>query len=276
MFVGAFLAAYALEVVLLPNAIIDGGIIGVAILLSKAIGNNFLYPLVLLLNLPFILIAYKTISKTFVLQMFIAVVMFVFLGHFIGHSYYFSEFHGETIEVVVIGGLLLGLGVGLIIRVGGCLDGTEILGLLINKRYGITVGSVVLFINCILFSIFGLMSSDWHPPIQSLITFLIMIKIMDMVIVGLDEMKSVMIFSDKPDEIADELMHTIGLGLTFIKGQGGYTGEDRKIVYLIAERLQLSEVKALVQAKDPDAFIAIENLHEIASRDNKGISKKPN
>ena len=97
-----------------------------------------------------------------------------------------------------------------------------------------------------------------------------------MVIVGLDEMKSVMIFSDKPDEIADELMHTIGLGLTFIKGQGGYTGEDRKIVYLIAERLQLSEVKALVQAKDPDAFIAIENLHEIASRDNKGISKKPN
>ena len=76
-----------------------------------------------------------------------------------------------------------------------------------------------------------------------------------MVIVGLDEMKSVMIFSDKPDEIADELMHTIGLGLTFIKGQGGYTGEDRKIVYLIAERLQLSEVKALVQTKDPDAFI---------------------
>lgn len=275
MLIGAFLAAYSLEVILLPNGIIDGGIIGVAILLSKAVGDDLLYPMVLILNLPFIILAFRTISKTFVLQMIISVIAFVLFGHFIGHSHYFSEFYAQTIEVVVIGGLFLGLGVGLIIRVGGCLDGSEILGLIINKKYGISVGSVVLVINCILFSILGFISDDWHPPIQSLITFLIVIKIMDMVIVGLDEMKSVMIFSDKPEEIADELMHNMGLGLTFIRGIGGYTGEEKKIVYLISERLQLSEVKSLVQAKDPSAFIAIENLHEIATNDSKGISKKP-
>ena len=97
---------------------------------------------------------------------------------------------------------------------------------------------------------------------------------MDMVIVGLDEMKSIMIFSDKTEEVANNLIHEMNLGLTMIPGKGGYSGENKTILFLIAERLQLAEIKNLVHAKDPNAIIAIENIHEIATHNVKNISNK--
>ena len=277
MILGAFVAAFSLEVFLVPNAIIDGGVIGVSILISKLFGDQLMYPLVVLLNLPFLYLAGKNISKAMVIQMIIALVAFAIFGSWIGHSpdiAVFNPYKGDLLEIVVIGGLLLGFGVGLIIRSGGCLDGTEILGLLINKRYGISVGNVVLAVNAVIFTIAGFVFGDWHAPIQSLITFFVVIKIMDMVIMGIDEMKSVMIFSSKPREIADTLMNTMGLGLTYIQGRGGFSGEQKEILFLMAERLQLSEIKHAVHSHDPEAFIAIENLHEVATNNLKGIAKK--
>ena len=197
-------------------------------------------------------------------------------GPWIGHSdlSFFQPYRGDLLEIVVIGGLLLGFGVGLIIRSGGCLDGTEILGLIINKKFGISVGNVVLATNTVIFSIAGFVFGDWHPPIQSLITFFVVIKIMDMVIMGIDEMKSIMIFSSRPKDIGHDLMHNMGLGLTYIQGRGGFSGESKEILFLMAERLQLAEIKDTVHARDPEAFIAIENLHEVATNNLKGIAKK--
>ncbi|NRA45099.1 MAG: YitT family protein [Oligoflexales bacterium] len=277
MILGAFIAAFSLEVFLVPNAIIDGGVIGVSILIGKLFGDHLMYPLVVLLNLPFLYLAGKNISKVMVVQMIIALVAFASFGPWIGHSpdiAVFAPYKGDLLEIVVIGGLLLGFGVGLIIRSGGCLDGTEILGLLINKKYGISVGNVVLAVNAVIFTIAGFVFGDWHAPIQSLITFFVVIKIMDMVIMGIDEMKSVMIFSSKPREIADTLMNTMGLGLTYIQGRGGFSGEQKEILFLMAERLQLSEIKHAVHSHDPEAFIAIENLHEVATNNLKGITNK--
>ena len=278
MILGAFLAAFALEVFLLPNNIIDGGVIGLAILLTESLDiQSWLYPLVLIFNLPFVFLGYRSIAKTFVLQMLISVIAFTAFGHVIAHSPWpvFSHYRGELLEIVVIGGGILGLGVGLIIRCGGCLDGTEILGVLINRNYSFSVGSVILSINIVIFAIAGLVFNNWHSSIQSFITFFVAIKIMDIVIVGLDEMKSLMIFSDKNEEIAKELMHQMGLGLTFLNGRGGFTGEKKDVIFLIAERLQLAGIKNLVHAKDPSAFIAIENLHEVAAQNSKAVAKKP-
>ena len=277
MIVGAFIAAFALEVFLVPNSIIDGGVIGVSILLGKLFGTHFIYPLVVLLNLPFLYLAAINISKVMVVQMLIAVCAFAIFGSWIGHSediVAFAPYKGDLLEIVVVGGLLLGFGVGLIIRSGGCLDGTEILGLIINKRYGLSVGNVVLAVNAVIFTVAGFVFGDWHAPIQSLITFFVVIKIMDMVIMGIDEMKSVMIFSSKPREIANMLMNTMGLGLTYIKGRGGFSGEEKEILFLMAERLQLAEIKHAVHSLDSEAFIAIENLHEVATNNLKGIAKK--
>lgn len=278
MTLGAFVAAFSLEVILLPNEIIDGGVVGISILIDKMFHyHNILYPLVIILNLPFIYLAAKYISRLLVIQMIIAIFIFAAMGTFIEHNQQISMFQpykGELLEVVVVGGILLGFGIGLILKVGGCLDGTEILGLIINKRFGMSVGNVVLCANAIIFTISGFIFGDWHPPIQSLITFFIVIKVMDMVIMGVDEMKSVMIFTSKPREIADIILHDMGLGLTFLQGKGGYSGEDKQIIFLMAERLQLADLKVLVANKDPEAFIAIENLHEVATNNLAGIAKK--
>ena len=274
--IGTFLAALSIEVFLVPNQIIDGGVVGVSILLSKWLGREWLYPFVLILNLPFLVLAYRNIGKRLVIQMAIALVLFSLLGSWIAHSQWaiFQPYKGDLLEVVVLGGLILGLGVGLVIRAGGCLDGTEILGLLWNRTRGYSVGSVVLASNLVIFAAAGLWFQEWHPPVQSLITFFIVIKIMDMVIVGLDEMKSVMIFSTRPKEISADILNELGLGLTVLHGSGGYSGEPRQVLYLIAERLQLMDIKSIVYQHDPSAFIAIENLHEVSSNGMVSIARK--
>ena len=262
--IGAFLAAFAIEVFLLPNNIIDGGIVGLAMICGKLFGKSLFPYFFILLNLPFLYLAYRHIGKVFVAHMFFAFAVFVISLLFI-HEDLGWLFKGDNLEVVVIGGSILGIGLGLIIRYGGCLDGTEILGIIINRKTGITVGQVVLICNILVFGVAGLVFPDWHTPILSLITYLVVIKVMDSVIVGLDETKSVLIISSKSKAIADAIIHELGLGLTIMYGRGGFSGDEREILYVIAERLQLSELKELIHREDPDAFIAIENLHEVAS-----------
>lgn len=264
MLFGAFLAAFALEVFFIPNSLIDGGIVGVSMIFGRVFGKSVIPLLNILFNLPFLILAYRSIGKFFVIHMLVATLVFsaflVLIPAFMP-----IEFHGDSLEVVVIGGAILGIGIGLIIREGGCLDGTEILGIILNRRLGFTVGQVVLACNVVVFGVAGFVFQDWHPPLMSLITYMVVIKIMDSVIVGLDETKSVLIISAKSKAIADVIVHKLGLGLTIMYGRGGFSGDEREILYVIAERLQLAELKELILAEDPGAFIAIENLHEVAN-----------
>lgn len=269
MAVGAFLAAFAIEVFFIPNNLFDGGIVGVSMIFANIFGKKLLPYFFVMFNLPFIYLAYRSIGKVFVAHVLFAVLLFagstVLLHNFLPGW----QFEGESLEVVVIGGAILGIGIGMIIRYGGCLDGTEILGLLINRRTGFTVGQVVLVCNVFIFGAVGIVFQDWHPPLLSLIAYIVVIKIMDSVIVGLDETKSVLIISAKSKAIADAIIHELGLGLTIMYGRGGFSGDEREILYVIAERLQLAELKELIYREDPSAFIAIENLHEVANG-NKG------
>jgi uncharacterized membrane-anchored protein YitT (DUF2179 family) len=263
MALGAFLAAFAIDVFLIPNKLIDGGIVGVAMIFGNIFGKEYIPTFFIILNIPFIYLAYKSIGKTFLIHMLVAVLLFVASLFIIGQFPW--KFNGESLEVVVIGGAILGIGIGMIIRVGGCLDGTEILGIIINRRTGFTVGQVVLFCNVFIFGALGFVVNDWHPPLLSLITYLVVHKVMDAVIVGLDETKSITIISKKSKAIADALMHELGLGLTIMYGRGGFTGDEREIIYVIVERLQLADVKDIIFREDPTAFMAIENLHEVAN-----------
>lgn len=274
MTIGAFLAAFALEVFFIPNSLIDGGIVGVAMILGSLLGKNVIPYLIVLLNLPFLFLAYRAIGQVFVIHMIVANLLFAFSMIFISEYMPHVQFHGDSLEVVVIGGAILGIGLGLVIREGGCLDGTEILGIIINQRLGFTVGQVVLFCNIFVFGAAGLVFQDWHPALMSLITYIVVIRIMDSVIVGLDETKSVLIISSKSKVIADAIIHELGLGLTIMYGRGGFSGDEREILYVIAERLQLAELKALILREDSTAFIAIENLHEVANGKPRVQDKK--
>lgn len=260
MALGAALAALSIRIFLLPNELIDGGIVGIALILTRLYGAGYLSYFLILLNLPFIYLAYKFIRRSFVAHMLIAVLLFA------GFLFLFSEFKpfdGDDLEIIVFGGALLGIGVGLIIRYGGCLDGTEILAIIINRKKGFTVGQVVLVINIFIFAAYGWIFHDWHIALKSLMTYIVAFKMIDMVIVGLDELKSVLIISSKPKELAEAIMHELGLGLTIMHGQGGFSGDAREILFVIVERLDLSDLKELILKEDPTAFMAIENLHEV-------------
>jgi len=264
MLLGAFLAAFALEVFFIPNKLFDGGVVGIAMIFGAAFGKSVIPYLNILFNIPFIILAYRSIGKFFVIHMLVAT--FVFSAFMILIPAFMPmEFHGDTLEVVVVGGAILGIGIGLIIREGGCLDGTEILGIILNRRLGFTVGQVVLACNIFVFGAAGFVFQDWHPPLLSLIAYMVVIKVMDSVIVGLDETKSVLIISAKSKAIADAIVYKLGLGLTIMYGRGGFSGDEREILYVIAERLQLAGLKELILSEDANAFIAIENLHEVAN-----------
>jgi uncharacterized membrane-anchored protein YitT (DUF2179 family) len=258
--VGAFLAAFSIEVFLLPNSLIDGGIVGIALILSKLFGEAFLPYLLVILNLPFVYLAFRYIRRSFVIYMSVAVVLF---AGFLMATSRLPSFLGDPIEVIVIGGAILGVGVGLIIRHGGCLDGTEILAILINRKKGFTVGQVVLFINIFIFTAYGWIFNNWHFALQSLITYIVAFKMIDLVIMGIEELKSVLIISSKPKEMAAVITEELGLGLTIMHGKGGFSGDSREILYIIIERLDLAELKEIVLREDPMAFMAIENLHEV-------------
>lgn len=273
MTIGAFLAAFAIDVFLIPNKLIDGGIVGIAMICANLFGTAYLPWFLLLFNAPFVYLAYKSIGKTFVIHMLWALLLFA-ASLLVIQSFFHWEFTGDPLEVVVIGGAILGIGLGLIIRYGGCLDGTEILGIIINRKLGFTVGQVVLVCNVFVFAAAGLVFQDWHPPLLSLITYMVVIKVMDAVIVGLDETKSVLIISSKSKAIADAIIHELGLGLTIMYGRGGFSGDEREIIYVIAERLQLADLKDLIHREDPYAFIAIENLHEVATGKHAKPEKK--
>ncbi len=266
---GSFIAAFSIKIFFIPNDLIDGGTVGLAMIIGQLVGTAWIPLLIPLFSIPFVILAARHIGWSFVLHVIASVALFSFFL-LIMATMCSTPFKGDSIEVVVIGGGMLGVGLGMILRAGGCLDGTEVLGLIINKQYGFTVGQVVFFCNLFVFGMAGIVFQDWHPPLMSLITYVVVARALDFVIVGLDETKAVIVISSKFKEIEESIMHDLGLGLTVMYGRGGFSKESREILYIIIERLQLSELKELIYGIDPSAFIAIENLHEVSSGRHRG------
>ncbi len=259
--VGSFLAALALRAFLIPNELIDGGIVGISLILGRLYGNAYVSYFFIILSIPFIYLAWRYIRRSFVIHMLTANLLFI---SFLFVLNKLPPFASDYLEAIVIGGAILGAGGGLVIRYSGCIDGTEILAILINRKKGFTVGQVIFAINILVFGAYGWIFSDWHIALRSLMTYVVAFKMMDVVIAGLEELKSVLIMCSKPEKLSKIITHELGLGLTFIKGKGGYSGEDRDILFIIVERLDLGDLKEIVLREDPSAFIAIENLHEVA------------
>jgi len=261
MAIGAFLAALAIRIFLIPNELIDGGVVGISLILGRLYGSSYVSYFLILLNLPFVFLAWRYIRRTFVVHMLFAIVLFAIFLIVLQEA---PSFAADSLEAIVIGGAMLGAGAGMIIRNGGCTDGTEILAIMVNRRKGFTVGQVIFVINIFIFGAYGWIFSDWHIALRSMMTYIVAFKMMDIVIAGLEELKSVLIMCSKPEKLSKIITHELGLGLTFIKGKGGYSGEDRDILFIIVERLDLAELKEIVLREDSTAFIAIENLHEVA------------
>ncbi|RBW70529.1 hypothetical protein DS031_05750 [Bacillus taeanensis] len=255
--IGAGLAAVSIELFLVPNDIIDGGIIGVSLILDHLTLVNFAI-LVIVLNLPFMYFGYTQIGKTFVVSSLVGIFSLAAIESSLHHV---PAFINEPILASVFGGLILGIGVGMVIRHGGSLDGTEILGILLTKKLPFSIGEFVMFLNIFIFSWAGFVFG-WEQAMYSVMTYYIAFKTIDTVIQGLDETKAVIIVSDLYEEVSDSILDRLGRGTTKLKGKGGYTDEEKEVIYAVITRLEVTKLKNIVYEIDPKAFITIMNTQE--------------
>jgi uncharacterized membrane-anchored protein YitT (DUF2179 family) len=258
LFIGAVVAAAGLEFFLIPNQIIDGGIVGISILLSH-ITNISVSIYIILLNLPFLYLGYMLIGKTFCISTLFSVVS---LAYWVSYFHPIPELTHDFFLAAIFGGVLVGIGVGLIIRFGGSLDGTEIVAIILDKKSGFSVGEIVMFFNLFILGSAGLVFG-WDKAMYSLVAYFVAFKVIDLTIEGLDESKGVMIVSDNADSIAQVLLARLGRGVTILHGQGGFSQEPKKVLYSVITRLEIAKLKAIVDEIDSNAFVTIHDVHDV-------------
>ena len=266
---GAVLAACALETFLIPNTILDGGVTGISIIINKISQNTIpLGLLVVLLNIPFIYVGYKNLGNKFLFRAVYCMVLFaISLECFEG----LNSFTEDMLLATVYGGLLLGIGVGIIIRCGGCVDGTESVAIVISKKTSFSVGQIVMCFNIIIYTVAGFLFG-FDRALYSLLTYFITFKVIDFVSEGLEQAKAAMIITSKGTHLSNEIYKRLGRTTTTIKGKGLISGE-KEVLYCVITRVEIFELKRLVEEMDESAFITILEVSDIIGTHIKSTNK---
>lgn len=256
--IGAFITAAALETFLLPNNIIDGGVIGISMMVHYITKLN-LGLLIFGINIPFILLAWNKLGQKFVIQTFFATGMLAIATN-IFHGFHVTE---DLILSAVFGGIILGFGVGLILRNNASLDGTEMISITISKKIRIiSVGELLMIINLFIYMGAGFLFG-WDRALYSILTYYIASKVIDAVLEGLDKSKSVRIVSDFHREIGEAIMKELNVSVTYIKTMGGYSRQEKILTYCVVNKFEIPKLKDVVHSLDPKAFIVTEVVHEV-------------
>lgn len=267
LIVGSLIAAAALECFLIPNTILDGGITGISIILFKLFKIP-LWLLVVTLNIPFIFIGFKNLGINFLYRTLISMLSFALFLSFFELVQPFTE---EILLATIFGGALLGLGVGIVIHFGGCVDGTESVAIVISKKTSLSVGQVVLFFNLIIFGIAGFIFG-FDRAMYSLLTYVITFKVIDFVSEGLEQAKAAMIITSKGTDLSKEIYKKLGRTTTTIRGKGLITGE-KEVLYCVLTRIEIYELRHLVEEMDESAFVTILDVSDIIGNHIKSSKK---
>lgn len=267
LFIGCFVAAAALECFLIPNTIMDGGLTGVSVIIHKLFGIP-IWLLTIVLNIPFMFIGYKNLGKNFVVRSAFCMLVFsLFLSYF----ELIDPFTEEILLATVFGGALYGVGIGLIIYFGGSVDGAESVAIVISKKTSFSVGQIVLVLNCVIFSIAGFIFG-LDRALYSLLTYIITYKIIDFVSVGFEQAKAAMIITEKGTDLSNEIYKKLGRTTTTIKGKGLISGE-KEVLYCVLTRLEVYELKHIVEDMDESAFVTITEVSDIIGTHIKSTKK---
>ena len=271
LLLGVFSAAFGLKGFLLPSEFIDGGVMGISLILFQ-LTNVSLPLLVFLINLPFILLAIKAVSLRFALRSILGISLLALVLHFV----HFPVVTEDKILVSAFGGIFLGLGIGMAIRGGAILDGTEVLAIFVSRRTNATVGNIILLFNIIIFGVSAYVLSV-EIALYAILTYFIASKTIDFVIDGVEEYIAVTIISDHSDSIRRAIINNMRHGCTLLNGKKGLskTGDelqDTQLVYTIITRLEIAKLKTEVDKIDAKAFIVMTSV-----KDTKGgmVKKKP-
>ena len=262
---GAFLAAFALECFLVPNQIIDGGVVGISIMASYVTKINLGIFLVGL-NIPFLILALNEFGKRFIFLAFYSVGMLALFVNLI--SNHIPIITHDLLLSALFGGGILGVGVGIVLKNNACMDGTEILSMKISKKMPYSVGEIIMFFNVFIFATAGFLYG-WEQAMYSTLTYIIAYKAIDLIVEGLSEEKSIRIISDKGQELGQAIIEKLNKTVTYIEAQGGYSKARKTMVYCIVPRIELYKLKELVTSMDENAFLSIENVHEVYGKSYK-------
>lgn len=262
--IGIFSAAFGFKGFLLTNHFIDGGATGISLLIS-ALTNIPLYVLLILVNAPFILLAYQQINKNFAIRTFFAICGLSLTVALVP----FPDVTKDNLLVAVFGGFFLGAGIGLSIRGGAAIDGTEVLAIYLSKKFGTTIGDIILVINIVIFLIAAYLLSI-EIALYSMITYISATKTLDFILEGIEEYTGVTIISDYSNEIKNMIIHTLGRGVTVYLGKKGLTSDENQvssidIIYTVITRLELNRLNSEINKIDPTAFVVMNSI-----RDTKG------
>jgi uncharacterized membrane-anchored protein YitT (DUF2179 family) len=264
-------AGFGLKGFLLPNHFVDGGATGISLLINQ-ITNYPLSMIIVAINIPFILLGYTQFGKAFVIKTGFAIALLAVTVAFVPYPVITSD----KLLISVFGGFFLGMGIGLAVRGGGVLDGTEVLAIYISRRTSLTIGDVILILNIIIFS-FAAYLLGIEIALYAMLTYLAASKTVDFVIEGIEEFTGVTIISPKSDEIRTMIIERLGRGVTMYKGSGGFgkggmKQHDQQILFTVLTRLEIARLQTELDAIDPNAFVV---MHSI--RDTRGgmIKKRP-
>ena len=264
---GIFSAALGLKGFLFPSNFIDGGVTGISMLLSKVTR----VPLALwlpIVNLPFVIVGYRHLGLGFAVRSTLAILgLAVVIG-----TAQFPDVTHDHLLTAVFGGFFLGAGIGLTVRGGAVLDGTEIAALLINKRSSVLkVGDVILGFNIVLF-IVAMTVLGVEPALYSILTYITAARTLDFVIYGLEEYTAITIVSSQSAAIRERITGELERGVTVYKGYGGHTGHEQQILYCVVTRLEIGKVKAIVRSVDENAFVV---SHALADAEGGVVKRAP-
>jgi uncharacterized membrane-anchored protein YitT (DUF2179 family) len=262
---GILSAAFGLKGFLLSSRFIDGGVTGVSMLISDVTG----LPLALfipLINLPFIALGYRQIGRAFALKSALAIGALsacLALAHF-------PDVTPDKLLTAVFGGFFIGAGIGLAMRGGAVLDGTEVAALLISKRSALLrVGDVILILNVFIFSAAAFFLGV-ESALYSILTYYAASKTVDFLLHGIEEHTAVVIVSERSEEIRGAIIRDLGRGVTVYKGRRGWTDAEQDILFCVVTRLEIGRVKGLAEELDPSAFVVVHPLSDVSG----GVIKK--
>lgn len=268
MVAGVFSAAFGLKGFLLPNKFIDGGATGIS-LLSALLTDLPLSLLIVLVNVPFILLGYATLGRAFAIKTALAIAGLSLVLGLVS----FPVVTADKLLVAVFGGFFLGAGIGLAVRGGSVIDGTEVLAIYLSRKLGTTIGDIILAINVVIFSTVAYALSI-ETALYSMITYLAASRTLDFIVEGIEEYMGVTIISSHSEEIRQMIINKLGRGVTVYMGKGGYgkRGEQREleILYTVITRLELSRLNLEIEKIEPNAFVVMTSVKDTRG----GIIKK--
>mgnify|MGYP001254739811 FL=1 len=259
---GVLSAGFGLKGFLLPNGFIDGGVTGISLLL-EALTNYPLALLIVIINAPFILLGYFQIGKLFTIKSIAAISGLALALIFVDYPIITSD----KFLIPVFGGFFLGSGIGLTIRGGGVLDGTEVLAIYLSKKTGLTIGDLIFIFNIIIFAIAAYLLSI-ETALYSILTYLTASKTVNIVVDGVEEYIGVTIISSKSEEIRIMIIEEMGKGVTIYNGKRGYskTGNNLNntdVIYSVITRLEMTRLQTEIQKIDSDAFIIMNKVMDL-------------